>query len=157
MRLGNVGRIQHDNALALIAGFHDEALRFVIIAWPRKRFAAVLVRLRYVASIKRKASAPILLVARHRMHVVPLIGHREDGLSHFDIVEWRVQMIEPHGPDRAGPRSNRDIAVARECSLRVVRHVFPGIDLAGAQRLRRSECLRNIEPFDAIDFYHFAA
>src|ERR1700738_5509052 len=98
MRLGNVGRIQHHNALALIAGFHDEALRFVIIACPRKRFAAVLVRLRYVTSIKRKASAPILLVARHRMHVVPLIGHREDGLSHFDIVEWRGALIETARP-----------------------------------------------------------
>jgi len=90
MTLRRVGRIQQNNALALVTGFGDQSFGFLIIPRPGKRFAPLFVGLLHITGVKREAGTPISLVTSNRTKVVPLIRHCENGLPHLNIVEWRL-------------------------------------------------------------------
>jgi len=136
VQLRDVGGIDHDDALALVPRLGDEAFGAVLVARARQDATVVFIRLG-VAGIDREAGAPVGLVASHRAHVVALIGDREHRLTHLDVVEWWMELVEADDADKAGIALHRNRWVARQRCRVIVRRVFDIVDLAGFERLHR--------------------
>src|ERR1043165_7659442 len=105
----DVGRVQQHDRLAVVAGFCDQLLRFRGV----RRF---LEPLRVLVVLHRRAAREVggtflvvVRVAERCLHELFLVDQVEQRFARIDVVERRIEVIDPHNPEVAGLVQDLDL------------------------------------------------
>ncbi len=100
-----------------------------------------------------------MVIAHDRPHVVFLVHRSHHRAAQANVIEWRVDGIEPHDADialRIG-RPDHDLGVLAQHRHEVLLSLFIPIDLSGLQRGGRGGCIRDDLPLDTLELCNLAA
>ena len=156
---GDVGRLQDDDRAAVVAGLLEQ-LRGLGDVLPALEPVGIDIALHQAGAGKqRSAGAVVFRVAEHRLEDVLLLDEVQHGLARLDLVEGRVQPVEPAHADVAALVQDveLDVLVALELVQQVDRRDLVEVDLAGLQGRHRRLLVGHVLDDDAIDLGDLAA
>ena len=132
---GHVGRVKHHDFFAVIARCLQRGARRGKIALD-DILAQLLAIARAAGEQRLACGEQAFVIAGHRAHVVLLRQTHGDGPAHRQVVERRMQVIEPHRAvvaDRVGVLDTQ-VAHAADQWHQVGLNLFPPVDLLVLQR-----------------------